>query len=125
MKTLNTLQGVFKAGKILSKIVFICCIVGFCLCIVGLASLGLGEEILRFGGVTLKNILPAYAGITASALYAALAAGIVLCAGEAVLSKFAQHYFARALADCTPFTLDDARELKRLGILAISIPLGT
>ncbi len=125
MKTLNTLQGIFKAGKILSKIIFICCIVGFCLCVVGLASLGLGEEILRIGGVTLKNILPTYAGITASAMYAALAAGILLCAGEAVLSKFAEHYFTRALADGTPFTLDGARELKRLGILAICLPLGT
>lgn len=80
MKTLNTLQGIFKAGKILSKIVFICCIVGFCLCVIGLAGLGLGEDILRFGGVTLKNILPAYAGTATSAMYAALAAGYALYA---------------------------------------------
>lgn len=58
------------------------------------------------------------------ALYTAMAVGIVLCAAEAVLSKFAEIYFKNELADGTPFTLRGAKELMRLGILTISIPLG-
>ena len=52
-----------------------------------------------------------------------LIAGI--CAGEAVLSKFAEHYFKRELADGTPFNLGGAKELMRLGIFTICIPIGT
>ena len=46
-----------------------------------------------------------------------LIAGI--CAGEAVLAKFAEHYFKRELTDGTPFNLGGAKELMRLGILTI------
>lgn len=53
-----------------------------------------------------------------------MAAGMILCAGEAVLAKFAEHYFKRELADGTPFDLGGAKELMRLGILAICIPIG-
>ena len=42
MNTLKTIQTLSKIGKILSKIVYICCVVGFCGCIVGIISLGLG-----------------------------------------------------------------------------------
>ena len=59
-----------------------------------------------------------------STAYAAMAAGMILCAGEAVLAKFAEHYFKRELADGTPFDLGGAKELMRLGILAICIPIG-
>ena len=52
-----------------------------------------------------------------------MAAGMILCAGEAVLAKFAEHYFKRELADGTPFDLGGAKELMRLGILAICIPI--
>lgn len=50
---------------------------------------------------------------------------MILCAGEAVLAKFAEHYFKRELVDGTPFDLGGAKELRRLGILAICIPIGT
>lgn len=41
-----------------------------------------------------------------------------------MLAKFAEHYFKRELADGTPFDLGGAKELMRLGILAICIPIG-
>jgi len=43
MNTLKTIQTLSKIGKILSKIVYICCEVGFCGCIVGIISLGCAE----------------------------------------------------------------------------------
>ena len=125
MKTLNIIQRLSMIGKILSKIMFIFCIIGFCGCIVGILSMSLGAPTLKIGGVTLESILNTEADVTVGTVYAAMAAGMILCAGEAVLSKFAEHYFKRELADGTPFDLGGAKELMRLGILAICIPIGT
>lgn len=117
MKTLNIIQKLSKIGKVLSKIMFIFCIIGFCGCIVGIFSMALGAETLKFGGVTLESILNTEAEVTIGTVYAAMAAGMILCAGEAVLAKFAEHYFKRELADGTPFTFAGAKEMQRLGTL--------
>ena len=100
-------------------------IIGFCGCIVGILSMALGAPTLKIGGITLESILCIEAGVTTGTVYAAMAAGMILCAGEAVLSKFAEHYFKRELADGTPFTFAGAKELQRLGILTICLPIGT
>lgn len=125
MKTLNIIQRLSMIGKILSKIMFIFCIIGFCGCIVGILSMSLGAPTLKIGGVTLESILNTEADVTVGTVYAAMAAGMILCAGEAVLSKFAEHYFKRELADGTPFNLGGAKELMHLGIFTICIPIGT
>ena len=41
------------------------------------------------------------------------------------MCKFAEAYFKHELADGDPFTLRGAKELLRLGILTVAIPLGT
>lgn len=125
MKTLNTIQKLSKIGKVLSKIMFIFCIIGFCGCIVGILSMALGAPTLKIGGVTLESILNTEAEVTIGTMYAAMVAGMILCAGEAVLAKFAEHYFKHELADETPFTLAGAKEMQRLGILTICLPIGT
>lgn len=125
MKTLNTIQKLSKIGKILSKIIFIFCIIGFCGCIVGILSMALGAPTLKIGGVTLESILNTEAEVTIGTVYAAMAAGMILCAGEAVLAKFAEHYFKRELTDGTPFTFAGAKEMQHLGILTICLPRGT
>ena len=124
MNTLKTIQTLSKIGRILSKIVYICCVVGFCGCIIGIVSLGLGGEVFKLGGVTIHSIIDSHSHMSMPALYTAMAVGIVLCAAEAVLSKFAELYFKNELADGTPFTMRGAKELMRLGILTIIIPLG-
>lgn len=125
MKTLDIIQKLSKIGKILSKIMFIFCIIGFCGCIAGILSVALGAPTLKIGGVTLESILNTEAEVTVGTVYAAMAAGMILCAGEAVLAKFTEHYFKRELADGTPFTLAGAKEMQRLGILTICLPIGT
>ena len=125
MKTLNVIQKLSKIGKVFSKIIFIFCIIGFCGCIVGILSMTLGAPTLKIGSVTLESILNTEADVTVGTLYAAMVAGMILCAGEAVLAKFAEHYFKRELDDGTPFDFGGAKELMRLGILSICIPLGT
>ena len=125
MKTLNTIQTLAKIGRILSKIIFVCCIVGFCGCIVGIVSLAIGAETFKLGGVTVHSMIENEAGMNMPTLYASMAVGLLFCAAEAILCKFAEIYFKNELADGNPFTLCGAKELMRLGILTIAIPLGT
>lgn len=124
-KTLKIVQTLSKIAKILSKIVFISCIVGFCGCIVGMISLALGVETIKIGDVSIKSIIKDASGLSVESLYCIMVVGMILCAGEGVLSGFAAHYFTREYTDGTPFTFGGAKELLRLGILGICIPLGT
>ncbi len=125
MNTLKTIQTLAKIGKVFSKIIFVCCIVGFCGCIVGIVSLALGAETFKLGGVTVHSMIENEAGMNLPTLYASMAVGLLFCAAEAVLCKFAEAYFKHELADGDPFTLRGAKELMRLGILTIAILLGT
>ena len=125
MNTLKTIQTLAKIGKVFSKIIFVCCVVGFCGCIVGIVSLALGAETFKLGGVTIHSMIENEAGLNLPTLYASMAVGLLFCGAEAVLCKFAEAYFKHELADGDPFTLRGAKELLRLGILTVAIPLGT
>ena len=125
MNTLKTIQTLAKIGKTFSRIIFVCCIVGFCVCIAGIISLALGPESFRLGGVTVHSLIENNAGMSLPALYAFMAVGAFCCAAEAVLCKFAETYFRNEIADGDPFTLRGAKELMRLGILTVVIPLST
>ena len=118
MDTLKILQKLYRLGRILSKIAYVCAIVAACLCAAGIASFALGAGTLRLGGVTIRGLVRADTSLSEGALYAAMTAGLIVMAGEAVLSRFAAGYFAQALADGTPFRAESARSLLRLGILA-------
>ncbi len=124
-RTLAILQKLYQIGKILCKIAFICSIVGGCLCAAGIFCLALGLETLKLGGVTFQSLISTQAEMSVGTLYASMAALLIVLSGEAVLAKFAEHYFRRELADGTPFVEESAKELFRLGILTICIPLGS
>ena len=118
MKSLQTIQKLFKIGKILSRIAFIFSVIGFCGCIAGLLSLSFGNgSLIKLGGVTLHQLISEEYGYR-------ITLWLVVCAGEAVLAKFAEVYFQNELQAETPFTLAGAKELLRLGILTITIPIG-
>lgn len=125
MKELKIIQTLAKIGKVLSKIVYICGIVSLCMCIVGIISVATGFGVIKLGGITLKSIISDNFGFETGTLYAYLSAGIVFCTGEMILAKNAENYFKRELNDGTPFTFEGAKELFRLGILNICIPIGT
>ncbi len=125
MKSLKTIQVLAKIGRIVSKIIGILSIVAACLCVAGIVSLALGLGALKIGGVTIHSIIETKAEISIGTLYAAMASGILLCVGEAILCRFAEKYFANELKAGTPFTFDGSKELLRLGILAICIPIAS
>ena len=121
MKTLKTLQTLSKIGKVLSKIVFICSIVGFAFCIVGIISLALGGKTISFNGVTIEGMIQSSGEITIGTMYASMAIAMVYCAAEAVVSKFAELYFKNELKAGTPFTVEGSKEMRRLGIINIIV----
>lgn len=124
MKTLKIIQTLAKIAQVISKIVFICCIVGASGCVLGIISLASGLESLKIGGVTLKSIIQNEAGYSVGTLYTHMAASIFLCAGEGVVAKFADVYFKRELERGTPFDIVGSKELFRLGVIAVFVPLG-
>lgn len=122
MKNLNRIQNLASLGKILSKLVFVCALVGACLCLAGLVSLPFADS-----GI----LMPLYGrivnrgGASLGTVCAELSAGLVFSAGEAVLARFAHRYFVHEMEAGTPFTQEGAAELQKLGIYTICIPLGT
>ena len=93
MKTLNTLQKLSNAGRILSKIVFIFCLVGAIFCAVGLTFQSLLPESFKLGSVTIHGIIEKSEDLSPGTCYAVLTAGLILCVGEAVLAGLAGRYF--------------------------------
>lgn len=125
MKTLNTLQILGKIGKILSKIIFICCIIGGAGCAAGMLAIPLANTgALKIGGVTLQSLAETQADMPLIGLYPLLAGALIICAGEGITAGFAEKYFAHEQQAGTPFTLAGAGEMLRLGILTICVPLG-
>ena len=125
MKSLRTVQVLAKIGKVLSKIVFICSIVGAALCAAGIVSYALmGDGALKIGGVTIRSFIEKEAGINVAETYAAMATGLVFLLAEIAVSYLAVRYFRHELEEGTPFTAPLARELRILGIVDICVGLG-
>ena len=122
-KTLSAIQTVCKVGKVLSTIVFIFCIVGIVGCALGIIGLALPWKNIQIGGTTIHGFIEENADVSIGTCYASMAMVLALCIGEAVLSKLAQRYFRCELEAGTPFTFAGAREMLRLGICAICIPV--
>lgn len=123
MKTLNTIQKLSKVGKIFSKIIYICCIVGICGCAVGVVAMFAGAEAVKIGGLTLHDVLETEAGVSVGTVWTAIVVGLILCVGELFVSLKACRYFENELKAGTPFTLDGAKEMLNLGISVIWIPI--
>ncbi len=125
MKTLNIIQTLSKIGKVLSKIIYVCSIVGAVGCAVGIVSLPFADSgILKIGGMTIHGFIVSRGG-DPNTLYSAMSGAMIVCIGEAITAKFAKNYFENELASETPFTLSGSKELFRLGIITICVPLGS
>lgn len=124
MKSLKIIQTLCKLGKIFSKIVFICAIIGCAGCLVGiLALIAAGDLSVKIGGESLESLLWVEAGIGVGTIWASIFVGLFLCGAQIVVSKMACNYFTHELAAGTPFTMEGAKELMHLGINTIWVPL--
>ena len=124
-KALKTIQGFAKVAKVLSMIVFVCAIIGFVGCVIAavVAAAVTGSFFDAIKDMVAKFTKEDIA-IGKDAVLVVSIAGAIICAAEAVLSKFAFNYFRREVKDGTPFTSGGAAELRRLGYLALFIPIG-
>ncbi|MDD6265694.1 MAG: hypothetical protein PUB34_05275 [Clostridia bacterium] len=127
MKTKNTLdiiQIIAKIGKILSKIVFVCSIIGAVGCIIGIVSLAFAiPDNIRIGGVTIHSLIEKEAGMNIGTLYGSVIVGLILCVGEIILASLLNKYFVNELKAGTPFTYEGADEMKKVGLFLIIIPV--
>ena len=124
MKTLEQIQKVFNAGKILSKIGKIVCIVGACIGAFGIIGIAFIPDNFKIGGTTIKGIVDTSA-TGEGAGYASLAVLIIMCIGYAILCRLGEKCFENELKAKTPFTLDGSKELTMLGLYTVCIPLIT
>ena len=126
MKSLAHIQKLSKMGLIFSKIKFIFCCIGIIGCLTGLISISLGiGSSIKIGNIVLHGFLNTETGTDMKSIGMALTIWLVICVGEGITAWYAKQYFSKELADGTPFTKSGARELKRLGILVITVSLGT
>lgn len=124
MKTLNTIQTLSRIGRILSKIVNICSIVGFICYLVGAAMLGVGSDVsLKIGQFNFHTFIRNETGIADGTIWAAILSGVCLCVALYIISRMAYRYFENELKAGTPFTQEGAKELMHLGISMIWIPI--
>lgn len=124
MKTLNLIQKFMKVGKIISKIIFICCCIGAIACFVSIGLLAIISNLpIEIEGQTLVDYIMQTGEVNINELFPSMAALVFICAGEAVVAKFAEIYFNNELNEGNPFTFTGAKELLRLGVLKISVPL--
>ena len=124
---ITTIQKLAKAGKIISRIIFILAIVAACLTVFALVFyIVIGDRSLVIGGITFDGLIQQELGqmLPRPILIIALCMAAVLCISEIILSQMAVTYFRRELEDGSPFTFRGAKELKRLGLWTIFLPLG-
>ena len=113
-KSLSILQTLAKVARIVCKVIFILCLVGGIGCLVSLLV------ILAFGTVALDSLgLSGEAPVLSGALGCII--GAVACAGEAIVAYYGERYFTKELAVGTPFTKEGAKEIFRLGLIAIIV----
>lgn len=125
MSSLDKIQKLSKFGKILCSIVFVFCVIGIIGSVVGIAFLAAGVDVIHIGGVTLKSIVQTNSGTSIDTANIYMVVAIILCSGEAVIAKFAEHYFKGELLDGTPFNMERSKELTRLGIITIGVSIVT
>ena len=126
MRSLKVIQFFAKLGKILSRIigVFSIVIALICaFCVLGIAFLP--NETFDFGGITIGSLVSESSKLNIGEMYTSLTIYIITCSGEALLCVIAGRFFANELQAGTPFDTDCAKQMLRLGIYAIVIPIIT
>lgn len=124
MKTLNTIQKLFKAGKILSKIAFIFSLIGIIGGFVGILCLYIDNgNLIKIGNITLHGMFINKYDYRIESIIALLCYWIIICFGEVILAKLSYIYFDNELKENTPFSFLVAKQMFNLGILIIIVPI--
>lgn len=125
-KSLKTIQNLFKAGSIISKVFQIIYIIGLCICVLTGFTLYLGiMEPVKLNGITIYGLVTSIDSQTFGDAFFVCVKGAIACLGSAILSGIAYSTCKNELLSSNPFTFEGADELKKLGISYIVIPFVT
>lgn len=122
-KSLKTIQTIAKIAKVISNIIFVFSIIGAIACILSVSAMASTQN-FEIEGQTIVTLIES-SGMNFVTFMFSCVSAIIICIGSAIVSKFAAIYFSNELEDGTPFTYAGAKELLRLGIISIAIPLAT
>ena len=125
MKSLNIIQTMAKVAQVISNVIFVCAIVGLCLCVGAAVGFAFGFDGFRLGDVNVRGLLQIQEGMSQGTVIAGLVKGILYCIGSIVLAKLSLRYFKGELEVGTPFTADGAKQLQQLGILTAVLSVAT
>ena len=123
MKSLQTIQKTFRVFQVLTKIAFVCSIVGASVCAVGALC-----AVTWYTGGTVFSLFGEPVTIFASGegldrTLAVLLYDLILLVTDAILLAFAGRYFKTEQAEGTPFTENGANLIRKLGIRCIWMPI--
>lgn len=123
MKSLQTIQKTFRVFQILTKIAFVCSIVGACVCAVGALC-----AVTWYSGGTVFSLFGKPVTIFAGGgglnqTLAVLLSDLILLVTEAILLAFTGRYLKIEQAEGTPFTENGANLIRKLGIRCIWMPI--
>lgn len=122
-KSLKTVQTVCKVCKVLAEIAFVMFVVIVALMLAAAIFTGTGyfDTLVSSGALILDDAIM-YSGAAQEYVVAICVAIIIVFSAEAVVAKFINVYFKHELKAGTPFTFEGAKEMLRLGIIAIAVP---
>ena len=122
-KSLNTVQKICKVCKVLAEIAFVMFVVIVALMLAAAIFTGTGnfDALVSSGALILDDAIM-YSGAAQEYVVAICVAIIIVFSAEAVVAKFINVYFKHELKAGTPFTFEGAKEMLRLGIIAIAVP---
>lgn len=123
MKSLESVQNVFKVFMILSKIALIFCVAMLIFSLAALiwAAVGAGNGTVL--GIETAAFLSMMEVADINQLYGCLLVDLGFVIVDIVLLWLSYRYFKSEQADGTPFTQGGADRLKTLGILVIVLPI--
>lgn len=123
MKTLESIQKTCKVFKTLTKIAmilsFVCAGIALAGLLCGIAWRTGGNVI----GISMEDALKLTRANELNQMIGELLSDVVYALTEGILLLFAYRYLKRELEDGTPFTAEGAKQVKRLGIQTIVMPL--
>lgn len=124
-KTLKTIQTISKVCKIFAEIAFVLLIALACILIAAAVGVAAGNTaLISVNGSSVIDESLRQLGLSVEYMTAGCIAGALFLIAEAVVAKFINVYFKHELKAGTPFTFEGAKEMLRLGIIALAVPVG-
>lgn len=123
MKTLESIQKIYKAFQIFAKIAMVLSFIWVGTILTGLLCGIAWSTGVSIMGISVENVLELMQSAGLEQMFGVLLADFVFALTDSLLFFFTHRYLKQELADGTPFTVSGALQVKNLGIKTIVMPL--